>query len=339
MTASTANVRKDRQAKLLVAIEEATTSGQGGGGVDHEVPALATAGDLVREELRKERARAADLATQVSALRDAGHVQVIASGVIVHGPYRDRHELAFSDSDAKFVELKALIRASGGNRVPILVRPIPGERYEVIYGHRRHRACVALDLPCNAIVQDMSDRDVVLMMSHENGGRRDLSAYEHAQRYQNWLQRGLMQSQAEIAEVEGISQGTVSRFLSINEVPSGVFARLRDPRSVTGPWAAKVVAAFKKAEGLEAKFLEDVPAQGNLTPKEVLDKLAFLAGWGARQPAVEKIVAVGGNSVFTAVTHVREDGVIQTTQIRFARPLSEAETERVAQFIEAMHGA
>ena len=71
----------------------------------------------------------------------------------IHRPIKpskwaNRHEASFLT--AEFEELKAEIAAAGGNVQPIKVRPVEvlngstpstDTTYELIFGHRRHRAC------------------------------------------------------------------------------------------------------------------------------------------------------------------------------------------------------
>lgn len=77
--------------------------------------------------------------------------------------------------------LKASIKEQG-QQVPILVRPhpdMPG-RYQVAFGHRRHRALSELGLSVKAIVRDLTDEQLVVAQGQENNERQDLSFIEKA---------------------------------------------------------------------------------------------------------------------------------------------------------------
>jgi ParB family chromosome partitioning protein len=77
--------------------------------------------------------------------------------------------------------LKASIKEQG-QQVPILVRPhpeMPG-RYQVAFGHRRHRAVSELGLPVKAIVRDLTDEELVVAQGQENNERQDLTFIEKA---------------------------------------------------------------------------------------------------------------------------------------------------------------
>lgn len=71
---------------------------------------------------------------------------------VVATRWANRHESSFKT--ASFARLKGDIEQAGGNVQPILVRPGdgPGQPDEVVFGHRRHRACLELNLPVLAVI-------------------------------------------------------------------------------------------------------------------------------------------------------------------------------------------
>ena len=72
--------------------------------------------------------------------------------------------------------------AESGQQVPILVRPHPERagRYQIAYGHRRHRAALTLRRPVRAMVRALTDAELVVAQGKENLERRDLSYIERA---------------------------------------------------------------------------------------------------------------------------------------------------------------
>ena len=64
---------------------------------------------------------------------------------------------------ARFMRLKESIGHHGGNIVPIKVRPDAGEagKYEVVFGHARLRACLEMGVPVLAVVEDLSEVQIV----------------------------------------------------------------------------------------------------------------------------------------------------------------------------------
>ena len=78
-------------------------------------------------------------------LRD-GVAELSTDRIEIEGRFDDRLQL---DVDG----LKASIEANG-QRVPILVRPLDGDRYSLIYGRRRLEACRELGIKIRAIVTE-----------------------------------------------------------------------------------------------------------------------------------------------------------------------------------------
>jgi ParB family transcriptional regulator, chromosome partitioning protein len=78
-------------------------------------------------------------------------------------------------------DLIATIR-DNGQQVPILVRPHPGDasRYQIAYGRRRLRACIALGRRVRAMVRPLSDQELVVAQGQENNAREDLAFIERA---------------------------------------------------------------------------------------------------------------------------------------------------------------
>jgi ParB family chromosome partitioning protein len=85
------------------------------------------------------------------------------------------------DVDPGFDQLVTSI-AESGQQVPILVRPHPATlgRYQIAYGRRRLRAAQSLGRPVKAIVQSLSDDELVIAQGRENLDRADLSFIEKA---------------------------------------------------------------------------------------------------------------------------------------------------------------
>ncbi len=88
------------------------------------------------------------------------------------GRLEDRLQIEIED-------LKSSIQKNG-QRVPILVRPLAGDRYSLIYGRRRLEACRALEIKVRAIVTEADEDRALRDQLLENQERRDLSFIERA---------------------------------------------------------------------------------------------------------------------------------------------------------------
>ena len=83
--------------------------------------------------------------------------------------------------DSQYRQLVETIRKDG-QKLPILVRPHPKRTgfYQVAYGHRRWRAALDLGIKVRAIVQALTDAELVVAQGKENSERRNLSFIERA---------------------------------------------------------------------------------------------------------------------------------------------------------------
>ncbi|MEO8219066.1 MAG: ParB/RepB/Spo0J family partition protein, partial [Acidobacteriota bacterium] len=195
------------------------------GGVANIAMAV-TLGREVRQQFEAQKSRLAEYEKAGTGLVDLDPRRVRASR------YANRHEASFST--AEFKDFKADLKESGGNLVPVKVRPIeaarPGEPdFELIYGHRRHRAALEEGLPLRAIVQAVDDKKLFVDMDRENRGRASLSVWEQGVMYLKALNDGLFGNQKVLAAELGLSEAVVSRAISIGSLPQEVVASFSAP--------------------------------------------------------------------------------------------------------------
>ena len=102
---------------------------------------------------------------------------------------------------------------------PIVVRPI-GDKYEIIAGERRYKACLLAGLSkVPAVITSLDDKDSAEVALIENVQREDLTPIEEAVSYKKILEMGYM-TQEELATKLGKNQGTVAnklRLLNLTE--------------------------------------------------------------------------------------------------------------------------
>jgi ParB family chromosome partitioning protein len=123
---------------------------------------------------------------------------------------------------ADFAELKSEIESAGGNVQPVRVRPLArverfnrAAEYEIVFGHRRHRACLELGIPVRALVEDASDQELFEAMERENRGRKNLSAWEQGCMYRKALDEGLYPSLRKLAESVKVDVSLVSKSVAL----------------------------------------------------------------------------------------------------------------------------
>lgn len=112
-------------------------------------------------------------------------------------------------------ELAASIKAQGLMQ-PIVVRPIAGaQRYEIIAGERRWRACQLAGLDkVPALVREVNDSAAIAMALIENIQREDLNPMEEANALYR-LQHEFELTQQEVADAVGKNRATVANILRL----------------------------------------------------------------------------------------------------------------------------
>ncbi len=120
----------------------------------------------------------ATAADQARAIIAAGSAVVELDPAKIEGSFvADR--LAHDGED--YERLYEAIRDTG-QKSPILVRPHPTktDRYQIAYGHRRVRVLAQLGRQVKAVVQHLTDEELVVVQGQENSARADLSYIERA---------------------------------------------------------------------------------------------------------------------------------------------------------------
>ncbi len=189
---------------------------------------------------------------------------------------RNRHEDAFKGSN--WEQFKQDIALAGGNTQPIKVRPIDGPeaQYEIVFGHRRHRACLETEIPVLAMIEQISDKDLFESMTRENLGRNDLSVWEWGQHYRRGLEHGFYATQAQLAAANQMSEGHVAVCLQVAALPFEVVCLFSSPLDIQWRWGTKLAELHKHdAKSLRARAI----ALASVEPRPAAAKVfAALAG-------------------------------------------------------------
>ncbi|KVK54156.1 plasmid partitioning protein RepB [Agrobacterium deltaense] len=127
-----------------------------------------------------------------------------------------------SDDGEEFEELKQAIK-EGGQNTPILVRPSSGDgqRYMVVFGHRRLRVARELGTPVKAVVKKLDDITSAIAQGQENSARSNLSFIERAYFAQNLIASGLAKDV--VRSSLSVDEALLSKMLSVVEaVPAQI---------------------------------------------------------------------------------------------------------------------
>jgi ParB family transcriptional regulator, chromosome partitioning protein len=186
------------------------------------------------------------------------------------------------------VDLAASIREIGVLQ-PILVRPVDGNRYQLIAGERRWRAAkrAGLDM-IPAIIRHTADLSSMEQALVENLHRSDLSALEEAAAYQQLIEDFHL-THDDVAKRMSKSRTAITNTLRLLQLPASIQARLLDGQLSAGHARALLaisdrsvqerLAQQSMAEGWSVRVLEDKVR----TPDPVADSS------GAGSPALRPL--------------------------------------------------
>ncbi|MBV8637917.1 MAG: ParB/RepB/Spo0J family partition protein [Candidatus Eremiobacteraeota bacterium] len=173
------------------------------------------------------------------------------------------HQPRSTFDQAALDELQASI-ANYGVLVPIIVRK-RGEKYELVAGERRWRACAALrkeTIP--AIVRESDDRDSLEVAIIENLQRENLNPLEEAAGFSHLIEEYAL-TQDEVAQRLGKSRPVIANGLRLLQLPDAIKAMLAAGRLSAGHARALLAAPADQRiqlaeravnEGLSVRALE-----------------------------------------------------------------------------------
>ena len=232
-------------------------------------------------ETNKLEQRIESLEGELRKLEGERGAQLMDARSIVPSHWANRHPDSFAGTE--FEALKREIQDAGGNVQPIKVRPLPAgraeeadgtARYEIVFGHRRHRACLELGLPVLAVVQDLQDQELFVHMERENRGRQSLSAWEQGRMYLRALKEGLFPSNRQLATAVGRDVSDIGKALRIAQLPSEVVGAFPSPNAIQFRWAADLHKALEKnPDAVLAAARHAGVAEGRTSAAEVFQAL------------------------------------------------------------------
>ncbi|MDB6063527.1 MAG: chromosome partitioning protein ParB [Verrucomicrobiaceae bacterium] len=139
-----------------------------------------------------------------------GQLKQIPVEFIQRGKYQPRRDM----NQEALEELANSIRAQGVMQ-PIVVRPIGPDKYEIIAGERRWRACQLAGLDkVPVLIREVPDEAAIAMALIENIQREDLNPMEEALALSR-LQQEFSLTHQQIADAVGKSRATVTNLLRL----------------------------------------------------------------------------------------------------------------------------
>lgn len=174
--------------------------------------------------------------------------QLLDPATIAASRWTTRHPSSYET--VCFQNLKEDIAHAGGNDQAIKVRALSNlekeaVRYEIVFGHRRHRACLEVGLPVSAVVEPfMTDVQLHAEMARENRYREDLSPWELGRGYLSALDGGLYPSMRQTAAQLGIDCSAASKSMTLARLPAEVVDAFPSPRDLQLRWATALANAL-----------------------------------------------------------------------------------------------
>jgi ParB family chromosome partitioning protein len=184
--------------------------------------------------------------TQVSAANheEGGKPREINIELIDKNPYQTRSTFDEKQLD----ELAGSIKSSGVIQ-PILVRPQPNGRFQLIAGERRLLASKRAEkATIPAILRIVSDEQAMEITIIENLQRSDLNPMEQAHAYER-LSKEFMLTQDQIAVRTGKDRSSITNFMRLLKLPHSVQIRIES--GVLSFGHAKALLALETAEDVE----------------------------------------------------------------------------------------
>jgi ParB family chromosome partitioning protein len=199
-------------------------------------------------------------------------------------PYQTRRQIR----EEALKELAESIRASGVVQ-PIVLRPAPGGRYQLVAGERRWLASKrAGRATIPAVIKQISNEQAMEITIIENLQREDLNPIEQARAFDR-LSREFGMTQEQIALRTGKDRASVANFIRLLKLPAGIQDSLESSALSFGHGKALVsLAGFpehlekaaqevlhkqlsvRQTEELVARLLNPEAAESSVDRKEVV---------------------------------------------------------------------
>lgn len=159
---------------------------------------------------------------------------------------------------------------------PALVRshPNPHDRikYQIIFGRRRHAACLSLGIPFLVIKKDsLTQQEAIVCQDAENKFRKNVSNFSNAMLYKKLLDDHTFKTEKELAEKLGVSPSSLNDLMSFTKIPSDLVRIMPDIHTLTVSMALKVVqlishnkAAYRAMLGIGSEIGSSITSPAKL---------------------------------------------------------------------------
>ncbi|HGT2643484.1 TPA: ParB/RepB/Spo0J family partition protein [Legionella pneumophila] len=188
--------------------------------------------------------------------------------------YANRQEGELGDIDGLIDSIK-----SNKQLQPALVRNHPNPygkiKYEVIFGRRRHIACIRLGIPFLVIRKDIPNvQDAIASQDAENKLRNDVSNYSNAMLYKRLLSDNVFKTEKELSEKLRISYSTFNELMAYSKIPEDIVGAIPDVHTLSKQLAVTIVQLLNKSKSNYDKMLSIASQLGKtITSQAKLEKI------------------------------------------------------------------
>ncbi len=177
-----------------------------------------------------------------------------------------------SSMDPEALERLAESLSQDGQQRPVKVRPLPDEYFELVFGHRTVDAAKIAGMQMvQAIVEDLTDEEVMWAQYAENEYREDISDYDRAKWLRSMIDK-FDHSQGEIGEKAGLSRNRVNQLLRILELKGVTAVTLS---KLTERQARAILQAPEEDQPSLVNFVElYLEEKGELLPASAIEDYA-----------------------------------------------------------------
>jgi ParB family chromosome partitioning protein len=188
--------------------------------------------------------------------------------------YANRQEGELGDIEGLIDSIKAHKQLQ-----PALIRHHPAPhgniKYEVIFGRRRHIACLKLGIPFLAIRKEIPNvQDAIASQDAENKLRNDVSNYSNALLYQRLLADNVFKTEKELADKLRFSTSTLNDLMAYAKIPEDIVKEIPNIHSLSKQLAVKLVQLLNKSKDNHSKILKIAGQIGKtITSQARLEKL------------------------------------------------------------------
>ena len=188
--------------------------------------------------------------------------------------YANRQEGELGDIEGLIDSIKAHKQLQ-----PALIRHHPTPhgniKYEVIFGRRRHIACLKLGIPFLAIRKEIPNvQDAIASQDAENKLRNDVSNYSNALLYQRLLADNVFKTEKELADKLRFSTSTLNDLMAYAKIPEDIVKEIPNIHSLSKQLAVKLVQLLNKSKDNHSEILKIAGQIGKtITSQARLEKL------------------------------------------------------------------